>query len=150
MGMFSNKLFALETTMENAASYQEYYEACVAHDSLSGADDWKAKDHSRDYDYRLIRKRIQRIQQARNSNEPSALVSILHEGLHGNLGNIANPELLSYCKTGTKCLIECFLEEVVCALRAIYSADNSQIDFHDIKCKNTVSFCQLFRMSPRY
>ena len=131
MTVFQSKLGELERAIEHAGSYQEYKEACEAHDALSGADDWKAKDPCRLYDYRLIRKRVQRIKFAQSQNDISGLMSILHEGIHGNLGNIANPELLGHCKIGTKHLIEEFITQVVSALEQIYHADEDHIDFYD-------------------
>ncbi|NMH61316.1 DUF3336 domain-containing protein [Alteromonas ponticola] len=130
MALFDRRLASIEAAIENAQSYQEYEEACLAHDALSGANEWKAKDPCREYDYRLIRKRVQRMQLARSKGDTAALMSILHEGLHGNLGNIANPELYGRCKIGTKALIETFLHEVVTALDSIFDADEDEIDFY--------------------
>ncbi|MCC2607400.1 DUF3336 domain-containing protein [Planctobacterium marinum] len=121
----------IEEAIEHASSYQEYKEACLAHDALSGADEWKAKDRDRGYDYRLIRKRVERLKFARQHGDPAGLMSILHEGIHGNLGNIANPELNNYCKIGTKNLIQEFLDEVCEALSMIYHADENDIDFYE-------------------
>lgn len=131
MTVFQSKLGELERAIEHAGSYQEYKEACEAHDAMSGADEWKAKDPCRLYDYRLIRKRVQRIKFAQSQNDISGLMSILHEGIHGNLGNIANPELLGHSKIGTKHLIEEFITQVVSALEQIYHADEDHIDFYD-------------------
>lgn len=131
MPLFDRRLSSLEKDIDNAESYQAYKEACIEHDALSGADDWKAKDACREYDYRLIRKRVQRLQIARGKGDNQALMSILHEGLHGNLGNIATPSLLSHCKYGTKHLIESFLSEVMSSLEQIYNADEHEVDFYE-------------------
>ncbi|MBT0587450.1 DUF3336 domain-containing protein [Alteromonas oceanisediminis] len=131
MPLFSSRLNQLEDVIEHAQTYAEYREACEAHDELSGADEWKAKDHSRDYDYRLIRKRVQRIKLARGRGDILALMSILHEGLHGNLGNIANPVLRNQSKIGTKQLIIDFIEQVVAALDDIYNAPEHDVDFYE-------------------
>lgn len=131
MALFNSALSKLEQDIRHATSYQEYREASLAHDALSGADEWKAKDPCRDYDYRLIRKRVQRLQLARGKGDSLALMSILHEGLHGNLGNIANPVLQEKCKIGTKALIETFIDEVKLTLEHIYHADESEVDFYE-------------------
>lgn len=131
MVLFNRRLQGLDEAILHAESYEEYKEACHEHDELSGAEEWKHKNPCKDYDYRLIRKRVQRMQLAQSSGDIFGLMSILHEGLHGNLGNIANPELKSQCKIGTKVLIETFIEQVLKAIDAIYNANENQVDFYD-------------------
>lgn len=126
-----SKLSNLEDVIKHASSYDEYREACEAHDELSGADEWKAKDPCKDYDYRLIRKRVQRLKLARSRGDVAGLMSILHEGLHGNLGNISNPDLNHFTKIGTKNLITEFIEQVCAALDSIFNADENEIDFYE-------------------
>jgi TAG lipase/steryl ester hydrolase/phospholipase A2/LPA acyltransferase len=129
--MANKTLLELQDIMTQAASYEEYKEAAQAHDELSGAQEWKAKDPSKDYDYRLIRKRVQRMKQARVSGDAAGLMHILHEGLHGNLGNIASSALKQHAKLGTKHLIEEFIQEVCGALDFIYEVDENEIDFYE-------------------
>ncbi|GAB5379745.1 MAG: DUF3336 domain-containing protein [Aliiglaciecola sp.] len=125
------KLADLDAAIKHAADYEEYKEACEAHDELSGADDWKAKDACKEYDYRLIRKRVQRIKLARSRGDALGLMSILHEGIHGNLGNIANPALKNSSKIGTKLLIQEFIDQVCESLDFIYQADETEVDFYE-------------------
>lgn len=126
-----DELRALELAIANANSYQEFLEASLAHDRLSGADEWKQIDKSNDFDYRLIQKRVQRMKLAKANKDATGLMFILHEGIHGNLGNISNPVLGSYAKVGTKRLIQEFLDEVCSALDFIYHADEHDVDFHE-------------------
>ena len=129
--MTNKALRELNDIMTQAASYEEYKEAAQTHDKLSGAEEWKAKDHCKDYDYRLIRKRVQRMKQARLGGDAAGLMYILHEGLHGNLGNIASSTLNQHAKLGTKHLIEEFIQEVCSALDFIYQTDEDEIDFYE-------------------
>ncbi len=124
-------LTKIEQAIHHAKSYGEYQEACIAHDQMSGANEWKAKERDRAYDYRLIRKRVERLRFAQSHGDPAGLMSILHEGIHGNLGNISNPELNNHCKIGTKYLIQEFLDTVCDALKMIYHADENEIDFYE-------------------
>jgi len=121
----------LDRAIEHASSYQEYKEACVEHDLLSGAKEWQEKEACELYDYKLIRKRVNRIRDAKQKQDAAAMMFILHEGIHGNLGNIANPELSNHSKLGTKVLIEEFLSEVCSAMDFIYHADEAEVDFYD-------------------
>ncbi|MFQ3195305.1 MAG: TAG lipase/steryl ester hydrolase/phospholipase A2/LPA acyltransferase, partial [Colwellia sp.] len=129
--MPNKRLSELENVMKTAECYADYKKAAQAHDELSGASEWKAKDACKDYDYRAIRKRVQRIKQAKSNNDATALMYILHEGLHGNLGNIAASSLNSHAKIGTKHLIEEFIKQVCEALDFIYQADDNEIDFYE-------------------
>lgn len=115
--------------METAKSYDEYKAAAEAHDELSGAKEWKDTEACKDYDFQAIRTRLQRMKLARSNNDATDLMYILHEGLHGNLGNIAAPSLLRHANIGTKNLIEDFIKEVCEALDFIFKAD--EIDFYE-------------------
>lgn len=120
-------LRTLDRDMQHALTYAEWAEAGREHDRLSGAADWQADDRSAAYDYELIRLRLAEIRNARERNDVNRLVFHLHEGLHGNLGNIANPALYSVAKVGSKKLIQDYLDEVCSALN--YLCDGSFIEF---------------------
>ncbi|MFT4995463.1 MAG: TAG lipase/steryl ester hydrolase/phospholipase A2/LPA acyltransferase [Paraglaciecola sp.] len=129
--MANKRLSELMDVMKKATSYEQYKEAAEAHDELSGAQIWKTKDPSKDYDYRMIRKRVQRIKQAKSRGDATSLMYMLHEGLHGNLGNIAAPALNHKAKLGTKHLIEEFIQQVCESLSFIYQADENDVAFYE-------------------
>ncbi len=129
--MFGSKLDSLQKRISQAQTYSDYKAACLAYDNAAGLDKWKRKNESDYYDSALITKRLIRIKDARVRHAPRDLMSILHEGIHGNLGNIANPELYHYTKQGTKYLIEEFLEEVCLSLADIYNAPLTEISFFE-------------------
>lgn len=129
--MLGNKLDPLKKAIANANTYAEFTAYSLAYDQAAGNDKYKHNDASPDYDYILIRKRLERIRQARLRADPAALMYILHEGIHGNLGNIANPGLYQHTKFGTKNLINSFLNEVCYALELIYQANPEDISFFD-------------------
>lgn len=131
-------LRSLEKQIREASTYEEWYQACREHDRLSGADQWKQVDRSPDYDYELIRSRLARIQRARRRRDVNQLVFHMHEGLHGNLGNISNPRLYQHSLTGTKHLIESYLSEVQQALR--YLCDQ---EFEQFPLKQKLDFFQI-------
>lgn len=124
-------LKALERDMQHALSYAEWREAGLEHDRLSGAEDWKADDRSAGYDYELIRLRLAEIRNARERHDVNRLVFHLHEGLHGNLGNIANPALYTQSKVGTKHLIETYLDEVASSLEYLCDGDFIEFGFRE-------------------
>ncbi|EDY86409.1 patatin [gamma proteobacterium HTCC5015] len=123
------KLRKLEKAIKNAATYEEWRAACAEHDRLSGADEWKQVDHSPFYDYELIRARLSELRRARKKRDGHQLVFHLHEGLHGNLGNISNPMLYKQSKLGTKRLIEEYLDEVCTSLHFVCDNEFANLDF---------------------
>jgi len=129
--LFKNRLAEVEKSIANANDYQTFREASLRHDEISGANDWKADDRSSDYDFQLIRKRVARIKAALAHGDAAALMSILHEGIHGNLGNLANPKLEQNSRLGSKLLIEDFIEQVCLSLDFIYNADEEEVDFYE-------------------
>ena len=127
----------LDAAIAHARDYQEWYEASLEHDRLSGAEEWKDIDRAPYYDYELIRNRLAQIRQARERKDVNKLVFHLHEGLHGNLGNISNPMLYAHSMIGTKHLISRYLKEVCDALN--YLCDN---DFDEFPLKEKLDFFQ--------
>lgn len=108
----SNKLIASrQRDLDQAASYAEWREIATELDRLEGGDAWKQDEMSDDYDYLLIKERLSTLRQLRKSGEVRQLVFQLAEGLHGNLGNVADPVLYSYARIGTKKLVEEYIEE---------------------------------------
>ncbi len=105
-----------EDAMVHAADYAAWKEEAREHDRLSGAADWREQTESSEYDYRLIQARLEELRALRRRGEVARLVFCLHEGLHGNLGNIASPALYSQCRFGTKRLLTEYLDEIAVAL----------------------------------
>lgn len=124
-------LKALERDMQHALTYATWREAGLEHDRLSGAAEWKLDDRSKNYDYELIRLRLAEIRNARERHDVNRLVFHLHEGLHGNLGNIANPALYGVAKVGTKQLIQAYLDEVCSSLEYLCNGDFIEFGFRE-------------------
>ena len=57
----SRKLKKLERQMEKSTSYDEWREAAVQHDEISGQQRWREVDQTRQYDYSQIRLRLDRL-----------------------------------------------------------------------------------------
>ncbi len=102
--------------MDEATSYEEWKDAARDHDALSGAEEWKKREHSGRYDYATIRERLREIRKARATGDDRALLFALNEGIHGNLGGMGKASLYTRSKFGTKRLISDYVEEVTAAL----------------------------------
>ena len=94
-----------------ATDYRVWREVASDLDRLEGADVWKQDETSEEYDYLLIRERLQLMRELRRKGHVRELSFHLAEGLHGNLANISNPLLYGYARVGTKRLIEEYVDE---------------------------------------
>ena len=116
--------------MEAARSYHEWCEAAIAHDKASGVDRWVESDESKHFDYKSIRRRLERLRKLRAANDNAGVLFALNEGIHGNIDGMGRRALYGKAKFGTKRLIMEYVDEVVDALRVLASdaADDIPID----------------------
>ena len=120
----SKKLIASRLAdLDNAPDYKTWREIALELDVLEGAEVWKQDDTSDDYDHLLIKERLAEMSALRKNGDVTQLVFNLYEGLHGNIGNIANPALYNVTRVGTKHLIEKYVEEVARCLDFLCAGD---------------------------
>jgi TAG lipase/steryl ester hydrolase/phospholipase A2/LPA acyltransferase len=112
-----------EQALANAASYAEWYEAALELDRHKGRDKWREELASDDYDYRLLASRVRILKKLRREQDVDRMIFRLREELHGNLGNMANPALYQHARTGTKKLINEYLDEVCTSLKLLCDSD---------------------------
>ena len=105
-----------EKALLEATSYDEWYAAALELDRLEGRDQWRLVKESEKYDFRLIASRVSVLKKLRKQKDYDRLMFRLREELHGNLGNMANPELYQQARGGTKKLINEYLDEVSASL----------------------------------
>ena len=105
-----------EKALDNATNYKEWYAAALELDRLDKHADWREVHDSQDYDHKLIASRVKLLRKLRRDQEFDLIMFRLREELHGNLGNMANPALYQHARTGTKKLINEYLDEVSAAL----------------------------------
>ncbi|MGK0290517.1 MAG: TAG lipase/steryl ester hydrolase/phospholipase A2/LPA acyltransferase [bacterium] len=117
--------------MQHARDYTTWHDAALELDRLVGNNEWKATRESKFYDYEQILQRLNHIQNCRAKNDIGQLVYSLREGLLRNLGNLANPALYSKTFTGTKYLIDDYIDTVEDTL--VYLCDNEfkSFPFHE-------------------
>jgi len=101
----------LERQLANAGNYAQWLEAAEALDKLSGQYQWRQDEISEDYDHRLIKSRVEVLKGLRRRKDYDQMVFRLREELHGNIGNMANPVLYQKARSGTKQLINQYLDE---------------------------------------
>jgi len=113
------KLARLEKTLNHAGSYREWAETARALDELEGKDLWRLKLESGDYDHRLLISRVRLFRRLRKQKDYDQLIFRLREELHGNIGNMANPVLYQQARSGTKKLVNDYLDEVTASLNLL-------------------------------
>jgi TAG lipase/steryl ester hydrolase/phospholipase A2/LPA acyltransferase len=116
-----------EKALATATSYAEWYEAALELDRHEGRDKWREELESDDYDYRLLASRITVLKELRHNRDADRTIFRLREELHGNLGNMANPALYQHARTGTKKLINEYLDEVCICLQLLSDSDTKAL-----------------------
>ena len=112
-----------EKALAEATSYAEWYEAALELDRHEGRDKWREQLESDEYDYRLLASRVRVLRKLRRDRDVDLTIFRLREELHGNLGNMANPGLYQHARSGTKKLINQYLDEVSTCLQLLCDSD---------------------------
>jgi NTE family protein len=129
--VFTSRLKKLEAAMASATCYEDWKEAAIEHDEVSGAARWRQIDQSRRYDFVSIRSRLDHLRTLRDHDDDRGLLFTLNEGIHGNMGGMGRSELYGKSKFGTKQLIEDYVEEVALALEHLASPEVDSIGFEE-------------------
>ena len=109
----------IEKNLARANNYEEWYASALELDRLEKKDHWREVNESPDYDHRLIASRVKLLRKLHRQQDFELMMFRLSEELHGNLGNMANPALYQHARTGTKKLINDYLDEVSAALNLL-------------------------------
>lgn len=103
----------LRRSLKNASSYEEWRAAAIAFDQYNGLDRWREKDETGQYDNVSIRIRLDRLQSLKARQDIRGLLFTLNEGIHGNMGGMGKAGLYGHALSGTKRLVEAYIEEIV-------------------------------------
>ena len=117
--------------MKLADSYEEWLESARAYDEYNRLDRWRAKDQTRQYDYVSIRIRLDQLRSLKARHDIKGLLYTLNEGIHGNMGGMGKAGLYGHAMSGTKVLIEDYIEEVVHTLELLAQDSTDDISFDE-------------------
>lgn len=123
----ARKLRQLEKQMDRSTSYEEWRDAAIAHDELSGQKRWREVDQTSQYDYAQIRMRLDRLRALRSRHDYQGLLFALNEGIHGNMGGMGRSSLYQRARFGTKKLIEQYIDEIDDSLRFLAELKSPEI-----------------------
>jgi TAG lipase/steryl ester hydrolase/phospholipase A2/LPA acyltransferase len=125
--MLVNSNFKLKRSLKKAASYEEWAAAAHAFDQKNGLDRWRRKDATRQYDHVTIRIRLDRLQSLKARHDTRGLLYTLNEGIHGNMGGMGKAGLYGHALSGTKYLVEAYIEEIVHTLEFLAEENSGDI-----------------------
>ncbi|CDK29857.1 unnamed protein product [Kuraishia capsulata CBS 1993] len=118
-------------------SYSEWSQVAAHIDSLDGGNLWRRNFISRLYDYELINDRLLTLQDARLRGDYLKIISVFRAGLLRNFGGIAAKELYTRAYSGTKTLIEEYIDEVLECLNFIHEFESDE-DYSTISNFNQI------------
>jgi len=107
-----NEKQVLTDQLEKAKSYEQWHDIALKLDHSQGNDIWRMDPASSDYDYKLIAFLVFKLEQLRRKNNITDLMEVLRSGLIRNMGSIASSELYTSAYSGTKVLIEDYINSV--------------------------------------
>src|SRR5688572_29885154 len=117
--------------MAEARDYRTWRDAAEELDRWEGMETWREDETSPDYDYPLIRERLQALRKYRNDDSVAKLVHYLRQGMHWNLGNVSNPELYHHSRVGTKYLVQDYLDTLASTLNHLCDSNLAEFPIEE-------------------
>ncbi|KAI9207153.1 acyl transferase/acyl hydrolase/lysophospholipase [Polychytrium aggregatum] len=121
----------LREALHNATDYATWLSTAQQLDIITGAEGWKAKVKSKDYDYNLIQDRLRHLREVRQRNDIRNMIYLLRSGLLRNIGGLVDVKLFRRSFIGTKKLIEDYLNEVVAHIEYISDSDIDELSIQE-------------------
>ncbi|KAI9365660.1 acyl transferase/acyl hydrolase/lysophospholipase [Pilaira anomala] len=137
-----------ENLLKVSTNYEEWAEAAAILDDIDGLDKWKKEIESPDYDWELIKARLDQLREIRRLNKgQSAMIFALRTSLARNIGDMGNSKLYSYSRVGTKKLTSEYIEEVVKQLNWICDEPSDPENDPNLDLKTKHDFFMNIRQS---
>lgn len=112
----------LVKNLKASKNYKEYVVNAKKLDTYLGLDEWKTDDRYKYYDYKTIRRSMNKMRKYRQANRTEDLMVLLQSCVKSNFGGIENPLLYSHTYFGTKNLIQEYNDEVVTCMEFLSSS----------------------------
>lgn len=106
-------------TSSQAETYAQWEAAARDLDALEGNDEWKQDLESSDYKPQLVAQRLQDLDNARISCDINLMMYLIRTALSRDLGGMDNVDLYRHSYTGTKKLIERYVESAIATIDAV-------------------------------
>lgn len=115
----SGKIEKLNKALAQATTYEEWLSAAEALDIAEGLMAWRDSDASEFIDESLLREHIRAMRALREANDLEKLPELLQEVIFRHTGELTNPELYQYARSGSKHVITEYLDEVERVMRTL-------------------------------
>lgn len=109
----------LKKALAQANSYAEWLNIATELDAIEGLMAWRDSDASEFCHEQLMREHIQHMQALRQTDDLKGLIGLLQESVYRHTGELNNPELYQYARTGTKRIVTEYLDEVERVMRTL-------------------------------
>lgn len=106
-------------------SYEQWLQEAAEFDAEHSLDKWREEVQSPFYPYELLQEQISQIRRYRNDHQVKALIDYMQEAMYRTLHELSDDHLYNVARSGTKYLVEEYIDEIVTTLD--YLCDN-QLD----------------------
>lgn len=111
-------LFIADSYAE-ATNYDEWLAIAEAEDMRRGRFAWRETAKSSLYNYESIQTRVNKLKRLRRAGKAADLLFTLNEGIHGNMDGMGNRALYRKAASGTKHLVDEYVNEIIASLNFI-------------------------------
>ncbi|MFN3714530.1 MAG: patatin-like phospholipase family protein [Alcanivoracaceae bacterium] len=118
---------SLYRRLHEASSYPEWLDAALESDQLLRLDQWRQRERSRLYGSVELRARYELLRGLLDAGRTHDLLYALNEGIHGNLCGMGKAVLYNRALSGTKVLIDEYVNVVVESLTFVAAAGDAEI-----------------------
>ncbi|KAF4983540.1 hypothetical protein FZEAL_1075 [Fusarium zealandicum] len=124
----------LSLQMQKAESHAQWESAAKELDTLEGNDEWKRDPSSGDYNPELIKERLQALDEARAKGDVHTMTHLIRTALFRDLGGMDNVDLYRHSYSGTKHLIERYVESTIQTIEAVVTQSRREqnVEYRDL------------------
>ncbi|KAK0382704.1 hypothetical protein NLU13_9800 [Sarocladium strictum] len=120
--------------MNTAESHRQWETAARELDQLEGNEKWKQDSIAGDYNPLLIEARLRELDEARASGDTHAMMHLVRTAMSRDLGGMGNVDLYRHSYTGTKQLIERYVDSAIATIETVVSQGSMdpRIEYRDL------------------
>jgi TAG lipase/steryl ester hydrolase/phospholipase A2/LPA acyltransferase len=115
----SERVRELRQQLKDAKTIDEWRAAANDLDLAEGKDIWKRNNETNDFDAPLLEARLKLFDDARAAGDVRRMLYLVRTTLTRNLGNMGNVELYKHTHTGTKTLVEEYVNSAIATIHEL-------------------------------